>query len=171
MRAGDIRRDKDTMMRLLTVLRRHSVPLDALGGRRTMDREALRRDLARLQSHLRTLLWSAATMVAIVFVLEVSVAWAHVQNPTVLGGIAAAIGMTVGGAITGMRAIAREMAEVGLIVALAGELTAEQMSQVVGVLARRGTRVEPRNDPRASRSGHTAMQSRTRTGSTQGRDL
>ena len=74
---------------------------------------------------LRILFWIKAAMIGAVFLIEISARRHLFQvTPIVLSGITAAFGLTVAGAITAMQGLSREMAEVNLLVLLAGEVGA-----------------------------------------------
>jgi hypothetical protein len=122
------------MENLRDILRKYSVPPQVLGTR-TVDRDALRAELTRLQVHLRAMAWIAAAMIAIVFIVEIVIAAVYVQSPGVLAGVAGAMGVTIAGAIEAMRRLVRETAQVNLVVIFASELSSDQLVDIINMLA------------------------------------
>lgn len=123
------------MTKLLAVLKQYWVPADVLGQQGGIHQpEMLRGDLERLLAHLRAMLWGAVVIIAVVFVVEIVVGLMHLQSPEVLAGVAGAMGLTGTGAIEAIRRIAREMAQVNLLVVLASQLDGEALAHVVNAL-------------------------------------
>jgi hypothetical protein len=123
------------MRSLDDVLQDHVVPPSALGGEGTIrDPGALRAELKNLLAHLRAMFWTAAAMIAVVFVVELVVGATHLDSPTVLSGVAGAVGLTAAGAIGAMQRVAREMAQVNLMVILCGELDGDALASTVNAL-------------------------------------
>jgi hypothetical protein len=83
------------------------------------------------------MLWLAAGMAAVVFLVEVGVALTFLAHPEVVKVVAGAMGVTVAGAIETIRRLARDLAQTNLLVVLCGELDTESLRPVVAALARR----------------------------------
>jgi hypothetical protein len=111
------------------VLTRFAPNLIGLGD--NFDPKGLRRALDGLLTNLRRMYWITATMVGVVFCIEISVAVMFSQNPAVLVGLAAAIGVTIWGAVDRMGRLAQEMAKTNLVVILADRLTSEMLERIV----------------------------------------
>jgi hypothetical protein len=123
------------MSKLNDILRHHYIPGETLGGEgRIRDPDALRRELKKLLTHLRAMFWVAAAMIVAVFVVELAVGVTHLESPAILAGVAGAMGLTVAGAIEAMRRVAREMAQVNLLVILSAELDSEALAPIVNAL-------------------------------------
>src|SRR3989442_630054 len=103
------------MSKLDQILRHHQTVPQALGAG-TVDRDKLHRELLDLQIHLRRLSWITAVMIAVVFAFEIVVAVKYLESPVVLSTIAAAMGITVTGAIAAMQRLARQSAQSNLVV-------------------------------------------------------
>jgi hypothetical protein len=143
------------MSRLLDTLRPFYRPPEVLGGE-PIDRSALRAALLRLAADLRVLFWVRAAMIGTVFLIELVLAVIFFRSPIVLGGIAAGFGLTVAGALTAMQALSREMAEVNLLVLLAGEVDAASIEGIVTALIRKLSTTPTRRN-----LGHRAVRSGT----------
>ena len=105
---------------------------------------------------LRILFWIKAAMIGAVFLIEISARRHLFQvTPIVLSGITAAFGLTVAGAITAMQGLSREMAEVNLLVLLAGEVDVTSLEGIVAALVTKLTNTSPRQN-----LGHRVARSR-----------
>lgn len=114
---------------LLGILSKYSTNPVALGA--NFQTKQLKGELTSSLTNLRRMYWIAAGMVATVFVLELVVAAFNVANPMALSGIAAAIGVTIWGAVDRMCRLSREMAETSLLVTLGNGLSQEAIERVV----------------------------------------
>jgi hypothetical protein len=124
------------MTTLLDVMRRFMTPAGT-GGSRGIDRDALRLELQGLLRHYRAMMWVALVMTLVLFVAELAVGLIFVEKPSILAGIAGAMGLTIAGSIGGVRVIARELAQIGLVAALAGELDREALKPIINALAKK----------------------------------
>jgi hypothetical protein len=124
------------MTKLRTVLSGFMTPAGT-GGSRGIDRDALRLALQGLLRHHRTMMWVALAMTLVLFVAEFVIGLIYVEKPSVLAATGGAMGLTIAGSIGVVRTIARELAQVGLVVALAGELDREALKPVINALARK----------------------------------
>jgi hypothetical protein len=123
------------MKSLAQILNTHNVPASALGG--NINRDALHLELSKLQRHLRNMSVAAAAMTGAVFVIEIVLVIIYVNSPAVVVSVAAAMGLTVAGAIGVMRRLATETAQVTLLVILSGTMTADKIASVVGALVKK----------------------------------
>jgi hypothetical protein len=98
------------------------------------DPMGLQRALNALGLSLRRMYWLTATMVGLVFAVEITVALFYLHEPSVLMGLAAAIGVTIWGAVDRMGRLAHEMAETNLLVILGDKLTPEMLGRIVQAL-------------------------------------
>lgn len=137
------------MSRLLDTLRPFYRPPETFGGE-PIDRRALRAAVGALAADLRRLFWMRAVMIAIVFAVQIVIGALYFQSPIVLTGIAGALGLTVAGAIKAMRGVSQEMAEVNLLVLLAGELDAAALERIVDTLV---TKLTDAKSPKRARGG------------------
>jgi hypothetical protein len=123
--------------RLLAILSKYASNPIALGA--AFQAKQLREELLSSLTNLRRMYWIAAGMIAAVFALELAVAAFNFGNPMILSGIAAAIGVTIWGAVDRMSRLAREMAETGLLVTLGSGLSQEAVERVVKQLLTKQT--------------------------------
>lgn len=123
------------MDRLRTILKKYYVPPEVFGTSR-VNRDSLRAELAELTNHLRSLSWLTAAMICIVFIVEVAIAIIYFEQPAVLTGIAAAMGLTVAGAIEGMRRLSRETARTNIVISLVSELDSDKIAAIVNALVK-----------------------------------
>jgi hypothetical protein len=124
------------MKGLKGVLTYFATPAGA-GGTRPIDRDAFRHALQGLLGHYRTMMWGAFAMTTVVFFVEFAIGLVYVREPSVLAGTAGAMGLTVAGSIGVVRSIAKEFAQVGILVALAGELDRETLKPIINALAKK----------------------------------
>ena len=114
---------------LQKILSKYAINPVAMGP--TFQAKQLKAELLSSLTNLRRMYWVAAGMVAAVFVLELAIAAFNFGNPVVLSGIAAAIGVTIWGAVDRMSRLSREMAETGLLVTLGDRLSQEAIERIV----------------------------------------
>jgi hypothetical protein len=107
------------------------------GGSRGIDRDALRLALQRLLQQYQRMMWIALVMTLVLFVGQFVIGLIYIERPSVLAGIGTAMGLTIAGSIGVMRTIARELAQVGLVAALAGELDREALKPIINALAKK----------------------------------
>jgi hypothetical protein len=105
-----------------------------LGLGDNFDPIAFQRDLGSVAADVRRMYWMTAIMIASVFCIEVAVGLFYHNQPFVLGGIAAAIGVTIWGAVDRMGRLAREMAQTNLVLILSERLTSEMIARTVQTL-------------------------------------
>ena len=124
------------MRTLKDVLSNFTTPAGT-GGSRRIDRDALRLALQGSLRHYRTMMWVALAMTLVLFVAELAIGLVYLEKPPVLAGTGGAMGLTIAGAIGVVRSIARELAQVGLVAALAGELDHEALKPIINALAKK----------------------------------
>lgn len=120
-------------LNLKTVLEQYDAPTELLGSSE-IDRKSLQEALKGLLSRLQILFWVAASIIVIVFIVELVAAILNWRDTTVLTGIGGATGLTIAGAGEAIRRITREMTQVSMIVLLAGELDREALAPIVHTL-------------------------------------
>jgi hypothetical protein len=121
--------------RLQSILSRFATNTVALGP--TFQAKQLQAELLSTLANLRRMYWLTAGMIAIVFALELVVAAYNFRDPVVLSAIAAAIGVTIWGAVDRMSRLSREMAETTLLVTLGRGLSQEAIERVVQQLLKK----------------------------------
>lgn len=123
------------MTRLRSVLERHVVPAEVLASDKTGEAEGLRADLAGLRGRLNLLFGVAAGMVVIVFLLGIALVLRSLDSPGTVAALAAAMGVSVGGAIGYMRRLGRDLAQIDLVLILARNLNPASTADIVRLLA------------------------------------
>jgi hypothetical protein len=135
---------------LVDTLRPFHRPADLLGGE-SVNRTELQAALKVLDARLQRLFWIRVVMIALIFLIEFGFVIAFREEASVLAAVAGAIGITIAGTVKAMAAVNRDMAETGLMVALAGQLDADAITNVVNALV-----VRPRTDGNAQKAGRQA---------------
>jgi hypothetical protein len=121
------------MANLKAVLEKHCKISGLLGGTNGSSLK-LSEDLVHLATHLRRLSWITSTMIMLVFVFELAVAFFYRENPTVLAGIGGAMGITIVGAIDRMSRLSKEYGKTILLINLCDRLPPNQTAKIVKVL-------------------------------------
>jgi hypothetical protein len=124
----------DEMSRFTDTLREFYRPAGVLGGE-PVDRARLRAAISQLAAQLRRLYWIRVVLVAAVFLVEIGAMLMNLDKPAIVGGIAAAFGLTVAGAIRAVQTITNEMAETNLLLVLIPEMDADSLQHLVNTLS------------------------------------
>jgi hypothetical protein len=123
------------MSRLGDILVRYAP--NRIGQGDNFDAEGLKLSLTQLLRDLRWIYAANASMIGLVFVIEVIIAIVYIKEPAVLTGIGVAIGATIAGGIERMSRLAREMAQTSLLVILSERLSQERVEKIVETLVER----------------------------------
>jgi hypothetical protein len=115
--------------RLYEVLTEHAPNRLGLGD--DFDPIGFRQDLGGVIVDLRRMYWMTAMMIVVVFCVEIAVGLFYREDPTILAAIAAAVGVTVWGAVDRMGRLTREMAQTNLTVILSERLAPEMVERIV----------------------------------------
>jgi hypothetical protein len=100
------------------------------GDDHTINRERLILVLDGLARNLRMAYWiRLAVALGILLVLAVLV-FRESDQPSVLAAVVAAVGITIGGAIAALKQVTDEMSRVGLLLAIAPEVTIEALTEM-----------------------------------------
>ena len=118
------------------ILKDNYTPGDALGVGQ-VNREALRASLAASLGHTRAVFWIAVAMAMAIFAIEFYVSLHHLDDPSALKNLGAAMGLTMAGAIVGVQQIAKEMTQMSLLLALASELDDKALAAAVRSLMKK----------------------------------
>jgi drug/metabolite transporter (DMT)-like permease len=111
------------------ILRRYATNRGGLGD--NFDPLGLTNELRLLSDRLQRIYWMTAIMIIVVYCLLIVVGAIYFREPAVLAGIAAAVGVTVWGAVDRMSRLAREMAETNLLVLVSASLSPESLDRLV----------------------------------------
>jgi hypothetical protein len=124
------------MTRLKHVLEETLPDVTSLGGGgRNIDRDRLVGLLRNLAGDLGNAYWLwSATALVVLFVL-LAVIWRYGDQPMLLGGAAAGMGITFVGALVTLKQVVDEMARVDMILAIAPDLTLETLTEMVRRIA------------------------------------
>jgi hypothetical protein len=124
------------MTRLKHVLEETLPDVTSLGGGgRNIDRDRLVGLLRNLAGDLGNAYWlRSATALVVLFVL-LAVIWRYGDQPMLLGGAAAGMGITFVGALVTLKQVVDEMARVDMILAIAPDLTLETLTEMVRRIA------------------------------------
>jgi len=101
-----------------------------LGGGRNVDRDRLVNLLAELGDDLGRAYWLRALVALATLCLLFALIWYYSQQPALLAGAMAAIGITLVGAVAALKQVTDELARVHLIRAIAPELSLEALTEV-----------------------------------------
>jgi hypothetical protein len=105
--------------------------MGALSGEgRTINRERLTLVLDGLARNLKRAYWIRLSIGVVVFLLLLFLVFRNSGDATVLAVTISATGITVGGTIAALRQVTEEMARVGLLLAVAPELTVEALTEL-----------------------------------------
>ncbi|MGJ4887245.1 hypothetical protein ACQR1Y_03600 [Bradyrhizobium sp. HKCCYLRH3099] len=105
------------------------------GEGRTIDRDRLMLVLDGLARNLKRAYWIRLSIGALVFALLLFLVFKNYGDTRVLTATIAATGVTVGGTITALRQVTEEMARVGLLLAIAPELSVEALTELANTIA------------------------------------
>lgn len=115
------------MSELVSVLSRH------FGGPRKLgdaSSDALIADMRDLADDLNRTWWVRASMIIGVFIIELILFVIYHENATVVAGLFAAAGLTIGGAVSAMQTVTQEMARVRMLISVLPSLTPETLEEL-----------------------------------------
>jgi hypothetical protein len=119
--------------RLKGILRRYVGPAGALGSG-DIDRTSLQESLKNLMGQTQRMLWLAVLMATVIFIVEIIIAFLNAGSPGIVAGVAGAMGLTAAGSIEVVRRIAHDIAQINLVIILAGTLDSEALKPIVAAL-------------------------------------
>jgi hypothetical protein len=110
--------------------------LSGLSGEgRTIDRQRLTQVLDGLAANLKRAYWMRLLIGTAIFLVLLFLIFANFGDPTVLAAAIAATGVTVGGTIAALKQVTDEMARVGLLLAIAPEVSVEALTEIAKTIA------------------------------------
>jgi glucose-6-phosphate-specific signal transduction histidine kinase len=118
------------MSRLKLVLEAALPDATSLGGGRNVDRERLIGLLRQLLGDLGRAYWLRAGVALIVLLLLLAIAWRYGDQPGLLAGAVAAMGIVFVGALVALRQVIEEIARVDMMLSLAADLSLETLTMV-----------------------------------------
>jgi len=105
------------------------------GEGRTINRERLILVLDGLARNLRVAYWIRLVVALCVLVVLSILIFRAADQPPLLAALVAAVGITVGGAIAALKQVTDEMSRVGLLLAIAPEVTLESLTEMAKTIA------------------------------------
>ena len=105
------------------------------GEGRTINRDRLTDVLDGLARNLRLAYWIRIAIALCVFVILVILMFRVSDQPALLAGIAAGVGITIGGTVAALKQVTDEMARIGLLLAIAPELSVEALTELAKSIA------------------------------------
>jgi hypothetical protein len=108
---------------------------DLSGEGRTVDRDRLVNVLDGLAANLKRAYWIRLSIGIIIFVVLIFFMFRYANNPSGMAAVVAATGITIGGTIAAIKQVTDEMARVGLLLAIAPEMTLEALTEMAKSIA------------------------------------
>jgi hypothetical protein len=119
------------MKRLKRVLEATLPDITSMGGSgRNVDRDQLVSLLRKLASDLGNAFWLRSGVALVILCLLLAITWRHGDQPMLLAGAVAGMGITFVGALFAMKQVLDEMARVEVILTLASDLSLESLTEV-----------------------------------------
>jgi hypothetical protein len=118
------------MSELKRVLEATLPDVTSLGGGRNVDRDRLIVLLRKLLGDLDHAYWLRSGVALVVLVVLLAIIWRYGEQPMLLSGAVAGMGITLVGALAALRQVIDEMARVDMILGLAPDLSLEALTEV-----------------------------------------
>jgi hypothetical protein len=124
------------MKTLKTELPRAFPAITNLSGEgRTINRDRLAEVLDGLAANLKRAYWIRLSAGVAVFVVLIFFMFRYADNPTGMAAIITATGVTIGGTMAVLKQVTDEMARVGLLLAIAPEVSLEALTEMAKTIA------------------------------------
>jgi hypothetical protein len=101
-----------------------------LGGGRNIDRDRLIDLLHKLLGDLGIAYWLRLGVALVVLLVLLAIIWRYGEQPTLLSGAVAGMGITFVGALAALKQVVDDMARVDLVLGLARKLSLEALTEV-----------------------------------------
>jgi hypothetical protein len=123
------------MLRLQLAIKPLLPDVTSLGDDHTINRERLILVLDGLARNLRVAYWIRLSGALGILVVLAILTFREADQPTVLAALVAAVGITIGGTIAALKQVTDEMSRVGLLLAIAPEVTLEALTEIAKTIA------------------------------------